>query len=197
MRPRLFRYAKDNAIAFLALFVALGGTGAYAANTIFSSDIVDGEVKSVDIGNNEIGSADVKDNTINTFDVHSFLGVDVVDGTLTADDLAPGSVGSSEILNQGLTAVDLGSNILWNVQRNIGVVPANSCVKHPVNLTTAIAGDHMILTANSSDAAANLSYTAEFEPAGSDAMEIKVCNPTTSAIDDGITHVSLLSINEG
>ena len=61
----------------MALFVALGGT-AYAANTVGSADIIDGEVKSVDIGNNEIGSADVKDNSINTFDVHSFLGVDVV-----------------------------------------------------------------------------------------------------------------------
>ena len=69
------------------MFGVLGGTP-YAADTVFSSDIVDGEVKSVDIGNNEIGSADVKDNSINTFDVHSFLGVDVVDGTLTGDDLA-------------------------------------------------------------------------------------------------------------
>ena len=193
LRPRSIY----DVMAAIGCFAALATGTAYAANTVFSSDIVDGEVKSVDIGNNEIGSADVKDNTINTFDVHSFLGVDVVDGTLTADDLAPGSVGGSEIANQSLTAVDLGSNILWNVQRNIGVVPANSCVKRPLNLTTAIAGDHLIVTANSSDAAPNLSYTGEFEPAGSDAMEIKVCNPTTSAIDDGMTHVSLLSINEG
>ena len=65
-----------------ALFGVLAAGSAYAANTVFSSDIVDGEVKSVDIGNNEIGSADVKDDSINTFDVHSFLGVDVVDGSL-------------------------------------------------------------------------------------------------------------------
>ena len=77
MRSRLSRYFKDNVVAFLALFVALGGTSAYAANTVFSTDIVDGQVKSVDIGDGEVGSADVKDNSINTFDVHSFLGVDV------------------------------------------------------------------------------------------------------------------------
>jgi len=74
MRSRLPRYFKDNVVAFLALFVALGGTSAYAANTVFSTDIVDGEVKSVDIGNGEVGSADVKDNSLNTFDVHSFPG---------------------------------------------------------------------------------------------------------------------------
>ena len=78
MRRRILAHIKGNAVAYLALFVALGGTSAYAANTIRSSDIVD----------NEVGSADVKDNSINTFDVHSFLGVDIVDGTITGADLA-------------------------------------------------------------------------------------------------------------
>ena len=87
---KLFRFLGNNVVGLLALFVALGGT-AYAANTVCSTDIVDGEVKSVDIGNNEIGSADVKDNSLNTFDVHSFLGVDVVDGTLTGADMADAS----------------------------------------------------------------------------------------------------------
>jgi hypothetical protein len=88
MRRRILAHLKGNVVGYLALFVALGGTSAYAANTIFSTDIVDGQVKSVDIGDGEIGSADVKDNSINTFDVHSFLGVDVVDGSLTGADLA-------------------------------------------------------------------------------------------------------------
>lgn len=74
-------------MAAIGCFVALATGTAYAANTVFSTDIVDGEVKSVDIGNNEIGSGDVKDNSINTFDVHSFLGVDVVDDTLTSADI--------------------------------------------------------------------------------------------------------------
>ena len=89
MLRKLFSHTHHaTGVAYLALFVALGGTGAYAANTIGSSDIIDGEVKSVDIGNNEIGSSDVKDNSLNTFDVHSFLGVDVVDGSLTGADIA-------------------------------------------------------------------------------------------------------------
>ena len=78
MLRRLPIYLRQNVLALLALFVALGGT-AYAVNTVNSSDIVDGQVKSVDVGDGEIGSADVKDGSLNTFDVHSFLGVDVVD----------------------------------------------------------------------------------------------------------------------
>ena len=77
----------------LALFVALGGTSAYAANTVGSSDIIDGEVKSVDIGNGEIKSADVKDQSLTTFDVSTFLGADIVDGSLTGADISDNSIG--------------------------------------------------------------------------------------------------------
>ncbi len=51
MLSTVVRYFKQNVVAFLALFVAVGTGGAYAANTIGSADIIDGEVKSVDIGN--------------------------------------------------------------------------------------------------------------------------------------------------
>ena len=39
-----------NVCSFLALTIALGTGSAYAANTVFSTDIVDGEVKTADIG---------------------------------------------------------------------------------------------------------------------------------------------------
>ena len=38
-----------NVCSFLALMIALGTGTAYAANTVFSEDIVNGEVKTVDI----------------------------------------------------------------------------------------------------------------------------------------------------
>ena len=116
MLRRLPIYLRQNVLALLALFVALGGT-AYAANTVNSSDIVDGQVKSVDVGDGEIGSADVKDGSLNTFDVHSFLGVDVVDGSLTGadvqdnslqfNDIGSQSVGSDEVVNDSLLQSDI------------------------------------------------------------------------------------------
>ncbi len=97
MLRNLSRHMRQNAVAWLALFLALGGTGAYAANTIGSSDIIDGEVRSADIRNDDIQSGDVKDNSINTFDVHSFLGVDVADGTLTGADIQDNSLTGTDI----------------------------------------------------------------------------------------------------
>ena len=97
MLRTLSSYFKQNVVGFLALFVALGTGGAYAANTIGSADIIDGEVASVDIKNQDIGSSDVKDGSLNTFDVHSFLGADIVDGTITSDDVQNDSLRTADI----------------------------------------------------------------------------------------------------
>ena len=66
MRNRL-TYA--NVTATLALVIAVAGGTAYAADTVFSSDIVDGEVKSVDIGNSQVVSADVRNGVLNDEDI--------------------------------------------------------------------------------------------------------------------------------
>ena len=55
------RYA--NVTATMALVVALGGS-AYAANTIRSSDIKNGEVKRVDLANNAVTSGKVRNGTL-------------------------------------------------------------------------------------------------------------------------------------
>jgi endosialidase-like protein len=82
------RLSLAHLLSALALFVALGGS-AYAANTVFSTDIVDGEVKSVDIGTGEVKS------------------LDVANGVLTSDDLAPNSVGSAKITDRQVKNDDL------------------------------------------------------------------------------------------
>jgi hypothetical protein len=48
MRALRARLTYANVVATLALVIAMVGGTAYAANTVFSSDIVNGEVKSAD-----------------------------------------------------------------------------------------------------------------------------------------------------
>lgn len=66
---RMFRSGRyANVTSTLALVVALGGTSAYAANTIRSSDIVNGQVKRVDIANNAVNSGKVQNNSLRVTD---------------------------------------------------------------------------------------------------------------------------------
>jgi hypothetical protein len=62
------RYA--NVTATMALVVALGGS-AYAANTIRSSDIKNGQVKRVDLANNAVTSGKIRNGTLLSKDFKS------------------------------------------------------------------------------------------------------------------------------
>jgi hypothetical protein len=116
LRPRSIY----DVMAAIACLAAVAGGTAYAANTIGSSDIIDGQVKSVDVGDGEIGSADVKDNSLNTFDVHSFLGVDVVDNSLTGADIDESTLG----VVQGTGRVLAGSgSVGFDQSGNLVTVP--------------------------------------------------------------------------
>ena len=57
---RLRRHVRSNLIGYLALFVALGGTGAYAADQIGSEDIAKNAVKSKHLKNGQLREADLK-----------------------------------------------------------------------------------------------------------------------------------------
>ena len=89
LRPHL-TYA--NIMVTLLAVGALTGGVAYAANTVFSTDIVNGEVKSLDIGNNQVYSADVRDDTLANggltgADIKNKSGVDTCEISLRIGDL--------------------------------------------------------------------------------------------------------------
>jgi hypothetical protein len=112
-------------VAWLALFVALGGTGAYAANTIGSDDIIDGQVKSVDVANQDLTSSDIKDGSINTFDLTDGAGVagtDIIDNDITTADIKNFTLGNGDFLigsvdsrvatDNSLTGADINESTL-------------------------------------------------------------------------------------
>ena len=98
MLSKLFAHLRRQWMGALALFLVLTGGAAYAANTVFSSDIVDGQVKVADIGQGAVATSEVLNDT-------------VTGGGLTAADLRSGSVGSAEVADQSLRGADLGVRV--------------------------------------------------------------------------------------
>jgi hypothetical protein len=94
-----------NLMSTLAVVLALGTGTAYAANTVFSTDIVDGEVKNADLATSAVSSAKVANNNLLSADVKDDT---LAGGGLTAPDLAPDSVGSSEIAASSVGPSELG-----------------------------------------------------------------------------------------
>ncbi len=166
MLRRLLHRVRPNSaydvMAAIACFGVLAGGTAYAANTIRSTDIVDGEVRSADIRNDDIQSGDVKDNSINTFDVHSFLGADVADGTLTDADIQDFSLGNGDYASGSVNSRVATDNSLTGTDINEGTLAM------PPTTTAAFAGPSAPVELNSDD-----SYTkvaGRVLPAGSYAI---------------------------
>jgi hypothetical protein len=97
---RLGRHARANVVAYLALFIALGGTSAYAANTIGSDDVIDESLQSVDIKNGEVRASDIAAGAVNTSHIK--------DGAIKDTDLATDSVGSAKIKDGSVGPAELG-----------------------------------------------------------------------------------------
>src|SRR3954466_10425196 len=92
----------SNVCSFMALTIALGTGGAYAANTIGSDDIIDESIQSVDIKNGEVKGPDLLASSVNSNKI--------ANGTVANVDLAPGAVDSTSVLDESLTSSDLATD---------------------------------------------------------------------------------------
>jgi len=103
-----------NVISTLCLVLVLGGGAAYAANTVLSSDIVDGEVKTADLANNAVRGTKIANAQIQSIDVKDagLTGADVADGSLTGDDIHSPSLGGENVRDDSLTGFQIDESTL-------------------------------------------------------------------------------------
>jgi hypothetical protein len=202
-----------NVISTLCLFLLLGGGTAVAlsgSNTVFSDDIVDNQVYSADVRNDalaggglgagdlrpgSVGTSEIADNSISSSDIPlgAILSSDIAANSIFGFQITNDTVGAADIQNFDLNDEDVGQSTHVNFLGNIGSVPARSCVERAVT-GLGVQGDHLLLEANSDGSDPQLSYTAEYSTSSNDAV-IKVCNPTTSDINDSFTRFNLLVFN--
>jgi hypothetical protein len=84
------------AIAFIALFVALGGVSyGLATGSIDSREIRDNTIRSKDVRNNSVYSRDIRNNDVRAIDIRNgtIKGRDVAKSTLTGDNINMAKLG--------------------------------------------------------------------------------------------------------
>jgi hypothetical protein len=111
---RLIAHLRAQWTGVLALFLVIAGGTAYAANTIGSSDIINGQVMSPDIGNNQVKSIDVRDDGqpeggLGSVDIanNSLTSEDVMNNTVAGEDVGDGSLSGLDILDNSLGGSDV------------------------------------------------------------------------------------------
>ena len=87
---RISSYIRRNHLAVVALFLAVGGGTAWAANTIDSTDIIDGEVKTVDLANGAVRTGKIANGHVR--------GEDIAADAVGSSAIANGAVGGRELL---------------------------------------------------------------------------------------------------
>jgi hypothetical protein len=105
-------------VAYLALFVALGGTGAYAADTIGSDDVINNSLLSEDVQNGTLGGVDLRENTIGSARIvdDSLVNQDIKNGTIGPSDIAANSLGGGRITDNSLKGADVDEGSLTGVK---------------------------------------------------------------------------------
>src|SRR5215211_2647898 len=79
-----FGHMRRNIVAYLALFVALGGTSAYAANEWTGANIIDESLTTADIKNVSLGNGDFLTGSVDSRAAtdNSLTGTDINESTL-------------------------------------------------------------------------------------------------------------------
>ena len=108
-RLRSRRPSHTTVAAYLALFVAVSTGGAYAADTIGSSDVIDESLLSQDLKDGEVKTSDLRVAAATNAKLagNSVGTLKVVNDSLAASDLAPGSVGNSEVADGAVASEEV------------------------------------------------------------------------------------------
>jgi hypothetical protein len=117
MAARFLAQLRQQWIGVIALLLVLTGGTAYAldgSNTVFTDDIVDGQVKVADIGqaavatdelaNGQVKAADIGDNSVQTSELDN--------GQVKTADIGDGEVRSADVANDSLSGGDVAANSL-------------------------------------------------------------------------------------
>jgi hypothetical protein len=121
-----------NVMATIAVFLVLSGGTAVAlngANTVFSDDIVNGEVKADDIGSNAVRSGKIADGGVQGVDIldGAVDSPDILDGAVSNNDVRKNAINAGKVQDESLTGSDVLNDSLTGTdvaESSLGQVPS-------------------------------------------------------------------------
>jgi hypothetical protein len=155
------RLTVANVCSFIALVIALGTGGAYAANTIGSDDIIDESIQSVDIKNGQIETADLGG------------------GAATSQKIAANAVTASKVANESLTLSDI-AGAATNGAISLSGIPNGRCTQVTFSISGAQVGDSPIVTTRAAIQNGIVLYPNRVASAGH--VEVNACNFTGTSM---------------
>ena len=109
MAGKLFAHVRQQWIGTLALLLVLTGGTAYAldgTNTVYTDDIVDGEVRNDDLGADSVGSAKIIDKQVKNADLSI--------GASSSNTIADGGIQGVDVKNDTLGGAQINESTLFN-----------------------------------------------------------------------------------
>jgi hypothetical protein len=148
MAGKLLAHLRHQWIGMIALLVALTGGTAYAldgSNTVFTDDIVNGEVKVADIGQGAVATEEIANGQVKAADIGDgeVMAAEIANGQVKNADIGAGEVRSGNVANDNLTGGDISPNSLkgadideatldvGNAARAYALVNFSSCTGTP------------------------------------------------------------------
>lgn len=129
-------HVRRQAVAYLALFVALTGTAIAAGPSITGGNVRDGTLSGLDVGDGSLSSIDVKNGSLTGADVKfgsldgtdvrnsGLTGSDVRDRALGTKDLRRGAVTGAEVKDETLNGADVADESLTSADVTNGSLTA-------------------------------------------------------------------------
>ncbi|MGH3011515.1 MAG: hypothetical protein ACRDMY_06715 [Gaiellaceae bacterium] len=141
MLAGLRAHARANLVAYLALFFALSGTGAYASHLVVrSSDIVNGGVRAVDLRNGAVTRQKLAANAVNgpKIATNAVGGTEIATGAVGETEIAADAVGGVEIAEDAVSYKEIAANGVTGTEIAPGAVGPghHSAVPHGRALQT-------------------------------------------------------------
>jgi hypothetical protein len=140
---RVRGHVRANLVGYVALFIAIGGTGAWAADKITSKEIAKNAIRSKHIKRGNVKRPDIGANAVNSAKVASgsLTTADMLDGTISEADLANGSVTNPKLADGAVTTPKLADGAVTTPKLADGAVTGAKLAAEVRGQTRAGLGD--------------------------------------------------------